>query len=140
MLRQLILCWLLTLTTYANHVHWMGNYDKALQLAHKEDKPLVVLVVKKDSKMCNKILHQQFMDHPYIDTINDTMIAVMVTYEGKLSYPIEMYYTTIFPTLFLVDTKTETFMKKPLYGEQISQKVLLQYFQPSVSTTKSPQH
>ena len=140
MLRQLILFWLLTLATYANHVHWMGDYDKALQLAHKENKPLVVLVVKKDSKMCNKILHQQFMNQPYIDTINDKMIAVMVTYEGKLSYPIEMYYTTVFPTLFLVDTKSEMFMREPLYGEQISQKSLLQYFQPYLSKTKSPQH
>ncbi|MBA1420423.1 MAG: thioredoxin family protein [Epsilonproteobacteria bacterium] len=136
MLKQLILLWLLTPTTYANHVHWMGDYDKALQLAYKEDKPLVVLVVKKDSKMCNKILHQQFMHQPYIDTINDKMIAVMVTYEGKLSYPIEMYYTTVFPTLFFVDTKSETFMKEPLYGELISQKVLLQYFQPYLSKTK----
>ena len=124
MLRQLILCWLLTLATYANHVHWMGDYDKALQLAHKEDKPLVVLVVKKDSKMCNKILYQQFMNHPYIDTINDTMIAVMVTYEGKLSYPIEMYYTTVFPTLFLVDTKSEMFISEPLYGEEIKDNML----------------
>ena len=124
------MCWLLSLVTYANHVHWMGDYDKALQLAHKQNKLLVVLVVKKNSKMCNKILHQQFMNHPYIDTINDKMIAVMVTYEGKLSYPIEMYYTTVFPTLFLVDTKSEMFMNEPLYGEQISQQVLLQYFQP----------
>jgi len=104
---------------YANHVHWLGNYDKALQLARKEHKPLLVLVVKKELKACNIILHKHFMNHPYIDTINKKMIAVIVTYEGALSYPIEMYYTTVFPTLFLVDTKTETFMSEPLYGEGI---------------------
>ena len=113
------LLWLFPLMLFANHMHWMGNYDKALQLAHKEDKPLVVLVVKKDSKMCNKILHQQLMNQPYIDTISDKMIAVIVTYEGRTSYPIEMYYTRVFPTLFFVDTKTETFIAEPLYGEGI---------------------
>ena len=130
MLRQLCLLWLLTLFTYANHVHWLGDYDKALHQAFKEHKPLLVLVVKKDSKICNIILHTQFMNHSYIDTINEKFIAVMVTYEGRTSYPIEMYYTTVFPSLFFVDTQTETFMRKPMYGEQISQKVLLQYFQP----------
>jgi len=54
----------------------------------------------------------------------------MVTYEGRTSYPIEMYYTTTFPSLFFVDTKNETFMRKPMYGEQILQQSLLQYFQP----------
>ena len=124
MLRQLILFWLLTLCTYANHVHWLGDYDNALQEAIKAHKPLLVLVVKKDSKLCKTILQQQFMNHSYVDTINDKMIAVMVTYEGKLSYPVEMYYTTVFPTLFFVDTQTETFMHEPLYGEGIEMGVL----------------
>ena len=137
MFRQLCLLWLLTLFTYANHVHWLGDYDKALQKAQKEHKPLLVLVVKKDVKLCNTILHRQFMHHRYIDTINNKMIAVIVTYEGQISYPIEMYYTTTFPTLFFVDTPTEMFMREPLYGEQISQQALLQYFQPSSAKTKS---
>jgi len=136
MLRQLCLLWLLTLFTYANHVHWLGDYDKALQQALKEHKPLLVLVVKKDSKFCNTTLHKHFMNHSYIDTINEKFISVMVTYEGRTSYPIEMYYTTVFPSLFFVDTQNETFMRGPMYGEQISQKVLLQYFQPYSLKTK----
>jgi len=140
MLKQLGLLWLLTLFTYANHVHWLGDYDKALEKAQQEHKPLLVLVVKKDAKLCNTILHKQFMNHCYIDTINNKMVAVMVTYGGKTSYPIEMYYTTVFPSLFFVDTQTEMFMSEPLYGEQISQKVLLQYFQPWMLKTKSQQH
>ena len=68
------------------------------------------------------------MNHPYIDTINKKMIAVIVTYEGQLSYPVEMYYTTVFPTLFLVDTKTEMFMSEPLYGEGIEASTISQIF------------
>jgi len=119
MLRQLLLLWLLSVGSYVNHVHWLGSYDKALELALKAHKPLLVLVVKKDSKASKTILHKHFMNHPYIDSINKQMIAVIVTYEGQLSYPSEMYYTTVFPTLFLVDTKTETFISEPLYEEEI---------------------
>jgi len=64
------------------------------------------------------------MNHEYVDTINQKMIAVIVTYEGCISYPVEMYYTTVFPTLFLVDTKTETFMIEPLYGTEIKSNML----------------
>ena len=123
MLRQLGLLWLLTLFTYANHVHWLGDYDTALQLAHKESKPLLVLVIKHKDSLSHTIIKKHFMNHDYVDKINQKMIAVIVTYEGRSSYPIEMYYTCVFPTLFFVDTKTETFMREPLYGEQIKRDI-----------------
>jgi len=124
MLRQLGLLWLLTLFTYANHVHWLGDYDTALKLAHKESKPLLVLVIKHKDLLSHTIIKKHFMNHDYVDKINQKMIAVIVTYEGRSSYPIEMYYTRVFPTLFFVNTQTETFMREPLYGEQIKSDVL----------------
>jgi len=124
MLRQLILFWLLTLGIYANQVHWLGNYATALQLAHKEHKPLLVLVVKHKDPLSNIIIKNHFMNHAYVDSINQKMVAVIVTYEGRSSYPIEMYYTRVFPTLFFVNTQTETFMREPLYGEQIKSDIL----------------
>ena len=139
-LKYLLLLWLLPFLVLADHVHWLGDYNIALQLAQKEHKPLLVLLVKKDDKVSAKIIQNSFMNRSYIHEINQKMVPVIVTYESKASYPIEMYYTTIFPTLFLVDTKTETFMKNPLYGEQISPQVLLQYSQSYLSKTKLPQH
>ena len=124
-----LLLLLLPIISSANHVHWLGNYDKALQQAKKENKPLLVFVVKKDSLLSHKIIKNQFMNQPYVDTINEKFISVIVTYNGRTSYPIEMYYTTTFPTLFFVDTQTETFIRKPMYGEQISKRALPQYFQ-----------
>ena len=122
---KFILFWLLfTLISSANHVQWLGNYDKALQKAHKEHKPLLVLVVKHKDPLSNTIIKNHFMNHDYVDVINQKMIPVIVTYEGRISYPIEMYYTGIFPTLFFVDTKTETFIGEPLYGEGITQEIL----------------
>ena len=34
-----------------------------------------------------------------------------------------MYYTPLFPTLFLVDPKNETFIREPLYGKKSFQKL-----------------
>ena len=139
-LKYLLLLWLLPLFLLGNHVHWLGDYNTALELAKKEHKPLLVLLVKKSDKSSSKIIQNSFMNQSYIKRINQKTIPVIITYEGRVNYPIEMYYTTTFPTLFLVDTKTETFMKEPLYGNQILPKVLLQYFQPYLPKTKSLQH
>lgn len=124
-LPKFILLWLLfSLMGFANHVQWLGDYDKALQKAHKEHKPLLVLVVKHKDPLSNKIIKDHFMNHAYVDVINQKMVPVIVTYEGRSSYPIEMYYTRVFPTLFFVDTKTETFIGEPLYGEEIREEIL----------------
>ena len=122
MLKQLLkylLLWLLPLFVSADYVHWLGNYNTALQKAHQEHKPLLVLVVKKNSPLSSKIIKNVFMNQKYVEYINENMMPVIVTYEGRLSYPIEMYYTTIFPTLFFVDSQRELFLREPLYGMEI---------------------
>ena len=122
---KFLLFWLLfPLVIFANHVQWLGDYDKALQKAHQEHKPLLVLVVKHKDPLSNKIIKDQFMNHAYVDEINKKMVPVIVTYEGRTSYPIEMYYTRVFPTLFFVDSSREIFFREPLYGEEITQKKL----------------
>ena len=125
-LKYLIL-WLLPLLLSANFVKWMGNYDDAHQKALKENKPLLVLVVKKNDPLSSTVIKNTFMDTSYVDTINMKMIPVIVMYEGTLSYPIEMYYTTTFPTLFFVDSSNEVIFKKPLYGKSIYKQNVEQY-------------
>ncbi len=119
-----MLLWLLPLIASADHVHWLGDYNTALQKAHQEDKTLLVLVIKKDSTLSNTIIKNVFMDQTYIKYINRNMVPVIVMYEGRLSYPIEMYYTTIFPTLFFVDSSKELFLREPLYGDEIKDDIL----------------
>ena len=114
-----LLLWLLPLFLSANFVNWLGNYDVAHQKALKEHKPLLVLVVRKNDPLSSRIIKNSFMDQDYVDDINSKMVPVIVTYEGVLSYPIEMYYTTVFPTLFFVDSSKETFLREPLYCMEI---------------------
>jgi len=119
-----LLLWLLPLFVSANFVSWLGNYDVAHQKALKEHKPLLVLVVKKNDPLSSQIIKNSFMNMSYVNVINKNMVSVIVTYEGALSYPIEMYYTTIFPTLFFVDSSKELFLREPLYGDEIKDDIL----------------
>ena len=117
---RVVLFLLFPLLAFSDHVYWQGNYDKALHQAQTEKKPLLVLVVKRETPLCNEVIKNLFMNQPYIEKINKTMVAVMVTYEGASSYPIELYYTTVFPTLFLVDSQREMFIGEPLYEMDIN--------------------
>ncbi len=121
MRKILFALWLITLAINADHIHWMGNYDKALQKAQKEHKPLMVLLVKKECPSCNDVIKDSFMGQGYIKHLNQKFVSVIVTYEGRESYPIEMFYSTNFPTLFFVSSQIETFLVKPLYDKDINE-------------------
>ncbi len=102
--------------TWANHISWYGDYDKAFMQAQKEQKPLMVLLVKKDSPQCKIVIKNAFMNNRFVDILNKNVISVIVTFGNKASYPREMYYTTVFPALFFTDYRDETFLAKQLYG------------------------
>jgi len=117
MLRSLVFLFILLSFLAAEHVRWLGEYDRALALAHREHKPLMVLLVKASCPECNKLIQNLFMNQSYVDEINQNFISVIVTYEGRSNYPIEIYYSTTFPTLFFVDSQQELFLYEPLVGQ-----------------------
>ena len=119
MMKILFTLLFLTLFVNADHIRWLGTYDKALQKAQKEHKPLMVLLVKKECTSCNDVIKNSFMKQEYVQYLNQKFISVIVTYEGRESYPIEMFYSTSFPTLFFVSSQTETFLSEPVYGKSI---------------------
>jgi hypothetical protein len=119
-----VLLWLLPFFLHADFVNWLGDYNVAYKRALQEKKPLLVLVVKSGNSLSSKIIHSTFMNKPYVNRINREMIPVIVTYEGVLSYPIEMYYTTVFPTLFFVDSSREVSLTEPVYGDAITVKTV----------------
>ena len=119
MIKILFILSLFTISMNADHIHWLGNYDRALQKAQKEHKPLMVLLVKKECTSCNNVIKKSFMGQEYVKHLNQKFVSVIVTYEGRESYPIEMFYSTSFPTLFFVSSETEQFLSEPFYADQI---------------------
>ena len=115
-MRFLILLALLLSALHANHISWQGDFDKAHKQAIKENKKLMVLLIKKDCDSCQEAIKTTFTNQPYIDMINSEFISVIVTKDQKRSYPIEMLYTFTYPTLFFLDDR-ELFVCEPIRGE-----------------------
>ncbi len=114
-MRQLLIMIFTISTIYADTLRWQGNYDKALKQAREEKKVLMVLLIKNDCQECRDIIRDIFIDKPYIEKLNKTIIAVIVNIDNKHSFPIEMYWSNRYPTLFFVNSLNEIFMYKLFY-------------------------
>ncbi len=123
-MKALLFLSLLLSSVYANHISWLGDYNKALEKAKKEHKPMMVLLVEEDCKRCNELIKKEFMNHDYVDILNEQVISVIVTRDSKISYPIELFYSTSFPSLFFVNSEVETFLAEPFYGKVNREKLL----------------
>ncbi len=121
-MRTLLLLALLYLSLHANHVSWYGDFDKAHQEALKQNKKLMVLLIKKDCEECKETLKTAFLNQKYIEEINRDFISVIVTKDQKASYPIEMLYTFSYPSLFFLD-KTELFICEAIRGDITPQRL-----------------
>ena len=126
-MKKILVVALFSIYLAANHVNWMGNYNKALIKANKESKPMLVLLIKNNSQECKDVVKNIFTNKNYIDKINNKYISVIINYDTQ-DYPIELFYSTIFPTLFFVDSKTETFIKEPLYSKNIVEQIVSKLF------------
>jgi len=100
----------------ASSIKWYGNYEKALLIAKKENKNIMLILRKKYCIDCQKMFEVTFLNQNYIKKLNDNYIAVVATYEDKNSYPIELFYTLDFPSLFFVNSKDESFITEPIFG------------------------
>jgi thioredoxin-related protein len=111
----IIIAFFLISLVQAEHIRWRASYDKAHQEALKENKLLMVLLVKDNCEPCSKILATTFRDQSYIKKINEKFVSVIVKKGQKQSYPIEMLYTMIYPALFFLNSK-ELFISENIFG------------------------
>jgi hypothetical protein len=113
---------LLFVSLYANHVRWFASYEKAHLESLRVKKPLMVLMLKDNSKASIAVIQKVFMNQPYIDYINENFIPVVILKDQKETYPFEMLYTLKFPSLFFLNDK-ELFIKKQIRGNVTSEKL-----------------
>jgi len=104
-----------TLSLQAKHINWQSDFEKARQRALQEQKYLLVLLIEKNSSESQKIIQTTFINQAYISQLNQEFIAVLVTKGQKSSYPIEMLYTFLYPSLFFLDSH-ELFIHDPIRG------------------------
>jgi thioredoxin-related protein len=113
-MKKLFIFLLLSGVLLADHISWLGDYNKALRIAQKQKRPMMVLLVRNDCTACNEMIKNLFINRPYIQKLNTQFVSVIVNASNKHSYPIELFYSTVFPTLFFVNPQ-EQFIYKPIY-------------------------
>ncbi|BDY13650.1 thioredoxin family protein [Hydrogenimonas cancrithermarum] len=114
MMQRTLATLLLTIQLFADTIQWMGSFDKALVLAQQSGKPMLVVLVTRECGACRELFATTFRDKDVVDLVNEKTIAVIVTEENE-DYPIELLYTLVYPTLFLLSPQ-EVFLKEPLRG------------------------
>lgn len=117
---------IVSILAFAEHIRWQGNYDEALMEAKKEKKELLLLIVKKDCAKCKSVFIDIFNEKEIQDRVNKKYISVVVFFENKNSYPIELFYTQQFPALFFVSKEDESFLQTPLF-ETFTKEELLKF-------------
>ncbi|MBY0541583.1 MAG: DUF255 domain-containing protein, partial [Campylobacterales bacterium] len=115
MYKILLILILLLSNLFSNNISWYHSYDKALITAQKEKKNLMLFIASSKNNNSNEILKQYFLNQDYIEDINKKFISVLITIEHKTSYPIELFYTTNFPSIFFVSYEDESYLTHPIY-------------------------
>jgi thioredoxin-related protein len=98
-----------------NNISWYSSYDKAFHIAQKEKKNMMLFITSSKDKNSNEILRKYFMNENYIEYLNKNFINVLISVEHTSSYPIELFYTTSFPSIFFASYKDESFLRHPIY-------------------------
>ena len=76
---------------------------------------MILFIASSKDKNSNKIIRKYFQNQDYINYLNTNFISVLITVEHKTSYPIELFYTTNFPSIFFASYKDESFLTHPIY-------------------------
>lgn len=129
MLIKIILVSLLICTTslFSSSIKWHGDYTKALLSAKKQNKNIMLFLQEKDCGECKKMLKTTLYNQDYIKKINDSYVSIIVERENKISFPIELFYTLTYPTVFFINTEDESFLINPIYG-YVSPSKFKEYF------------
>lgn len=105
-------------TVYAQNLSWYFKYDEALITAQNENKELFILLVDNNQNSKN-LLNALNEDKKLIKSLNKRFINVLINVNYKTTYPIELYYTTKFPTIFIANAKLELVLNEPIYDIEV---------------------
>ena len=121
---------LLTIVWGSETIRWRGDYDQALQEARERGRDLLLILTKPSCPFCAELIRKIAADPVLVHALNRHFIPVIVTADARADYPVELYYTTRFPALFLVEALREvpdegscrgrgcyTFLRRRLLGE-----------------------
>jgi hypothetical protein len=84
-----------------------GEYESARREAIREGKSLLLLLDRPGGRQGAAMVRRMLGDPPLRKLLAERTVVVLITAGTKSRYPIELYYTTRFPALFLIDPLRE---------------------------------
>ncbi len=109
---------------FGEHISWHSDYESSLIEAKRVKRDILLLVLKKECIKCKSVFTEIFNKEDIQKSINEKYISVVVFFEDKNSYPVELFYTQTFPALFFVSRKDESFLQKPLFESFTKEELL----------------
>lgn len=93
----------------AEDAAWLLNgqtdFNKAIQKAKHDKKPMIILLVVKDGcSWCEKMINETMQDAKIKNALNDDAVIVVADFHSKLAKAYKAEFT---PTLYFIDTKTK---------------------------------
>ena len=101
---------------HAGAIRWRGDYNAAHREALEKGHPLLVLLIREKCTACRDLVLRLAVDTEISSWINRSTVPVIVRADERSDYPVELYYTTRFPTLFWTDSRRELPLRPPCFG------------------------
>lgn len=113
---------------FATNMGYLRDYDQALKVAQKENKPLMLVMVGDYCPWCRKFERKTLQREAIALNVNKNFIALIVDRNhDKGKYPQELYAKRI-PTVYFIEPKTQStvfeslgYVKKEEFQETMSE-------------------
>ena len=122
MKRLLLFLFLLTLIQGAGG-RWFGNYEQAREEAVKEGKALLVYLIAAEDKRGISLIRHIASESGTSRRLFRRYVPVILLAGSRSNYPIELYYSTVLPTLFFMDPAREVPLRPMLAGPGIMEEL-----------------
>ena len=104
---------------FAENLRWYGDYERSREQALVTGKFLLVYLVAPERPLQMPLVRELADDRVLSERIGRLFIPVLIIARSRSDYPIELYYTTSLPTLFLMDPVHEIPLHPPLHGARL---------------------
>ena len=96
-----------SLSLSAGEIRWFGDYEKGRLEAVKNQKSILLLIDNSRGEHIKRFTSSIYSDKRLQECIADRYIPIIVKEGGDISYPIELFYTTIYPVIFIANPNNE---------------------------------
>jgi len=105
---------LLATSGFAAQVNWAKDYNSAIELAKKQNKPVLFVVSRHSCKWCVYLDETTFQDKEIVEDLNKNFIAV-TSYSDENDYTPKEFYTPTTPTIWFLKPNAQP-MFQPIMG------------------------